>query len=648
MTTHSSFENDLQSPTGNSDSSGPSAHAMTRKWQADVEMLDAIGFKTQPWKSQENADSLELPTLDVNWLVAQPTLPYIVQLVPTQVLYRSLQAQGFEDSLEVLEHVRGETLVRLLDYELWTAREAQSNFLTPDEDLSADRFLQWIKLWNEISPEFAAERVIELEESVIVGCLTALCEIVPVGLNRQQEELGDDYWMTPDNKFGLKIKTTGESDFEILHAFVHSLYSKDVRVAQQILAYSAMMIREEALEEARRWRQGRLEDQGFLSSDEARSLLAYRNKKQIHEMVQAASSSHQRVERSDLEESVERTEFAVVDPGAWEESLNRVREFARGLQEDELRQEMESVLGPDEIRRLVGNSQPATEILVNDEEAVEAYVEKIVADTHVLLAQLEAHNSKLLKIRENESQRLLFDRVMAQLSEFDSAVAVSWKSRLARTTNIVAVAMGVAKESAELGRVLLAVRGCLNIGLQKLSRDPSAFGFTFASRKGATAAQSSLDDEQAALSVLKTVGPEVLFQVGWQSLQELAREGLQSVLQHLKGSEQKEKFISEYEVHLSDGELLRIPVMKLLEQGRFLEVRKWLSALDGLFVESIAHVLFSTVNRLPVFPIILDEEGEVTRGKTDVRPYETVEDIESTRTFLTGLSSVQRAMVRGE
>jgi PII-like signaling protein len=620
---------------------------MTAKWHADVEMLDAIGFKTQPWKASADSQSLELPTLDVNWLMAQPALPYIVQLVPTQLLYRSLQAQGFEDSLEVLEHIRGETLVRLLDYELWTVPEGQNNFLTPDEDVSADRFLQWVKLWNEISPEFAAERFVELEESVIVGCLTALCEIVPVGLNRQQEELSDDYWMTPDNKFGLKIKTNGESDFEILHGFIHALYSKDVRIAQQILSYSAMMIREEALEDARRWRQGRLEDQGFLSSDEARSLLAPRGKKQILEMIKNAVENIDNIETSDALNQKEKDELVIAHPRDREESLNRIRDFVSSLQEDELRQEMESILGPEEILRLVGNSQPPTEILVNDEEAVETFVEKIVNDTHTLLVQLEAHSAKLLNQRQGDSTQLLFDRVMNKVSEFEPALALSWKSRLARTTNVLAVAMGVAKETAELGRVLMAVRGCLNIGLQKISREPAAFGVQIAARKGASA-QFSPDDEHAAFLVLKAVGPEVLFQVGWQSLQELAQDALRSILGVLEAEETRANVAAHYDVRLSDGQLIKIPVMKLLEQGRYLEVRKWLTGLGDVFVESIAHILLSTVNRLPVFPIILDEEGKVTRGTTDIRPYETIEDTEKTRGFLAGLSSVRSAMALEE
>jgi len=284
LTTHSSFEN----PVGKTSDGVSTESGVVQKWQRELDAIDALGLKSQPWKISDANESVVLPHLDIDWLISQPLLPYLVQALPTQLLQRSLQAHGLEDSLEVIETIRGEALVRLMDYELWAVPGAGDKFLSPDEDLSAERFIQWVKLWNEISPDFAAERLLELDEEVIIGSLTAACEIIPVGLNRMQEELSDDYWMTPDNKFGLKIKTTNEADFEIVHGLVHSLYRKDVRLAQKVLSYSAMLIRDESLEEARRWRQGRLEDQGYVPSDEARSLLLPRTQKRLSDMVKLA------------------------------------------------------------------------------------------------------------------------------------------------------------------------------------------------------------------------------------------------------------------------------------------------------------------------------------------------------------------------
>lgn len=610
------------------------------RWQKELEALEALGFKAQPWKSLDSNESVVLPVIDVDWLIAQPMLPYLVQVLPTQVLYRSLQAHGIEDSLEVIETIRGEALVRFLDYELWTSREGASGFLTSEEDLSAERFLQWIRLWNEISPEFAAERLMELDEGVIVGCLTALCEIVPIGLNRTQEELSDDYWVTPDNKFGLRIKTQGESDFEVLHAFIHSIYNKDVRTAQQLLAHSAMMIREEAVEEARRWRQARLEDQGFVHADEARGLLTPKTHKQVCEFISITLKNR----RSQAAQNHG-------DASGWTEgeAQDSVRSYIRTLDHEFLRAEIERTLSGDELLQLVGNTNIQTEMLLQDEEVLETFVDKVVRASNVLLMRLESHNAKALKLR-SQSNELLIDRVLGTMAETDPAQAISWKARLARTTNGVSVALGVANDASELTRVLSAVRGCLNIGLENLIKNHQSYGIDpelIQADSGLPSADSEVSEVSLALALV--LGPEALFQVGWQVLQELALEGLQNTIILLENTGTKLSNESDkYPIQLADGQVLSISVLQLLRSGRYLEVRKWLKRAASDLDESVQHVLLATVNRLPVFPIILREETGAIRGTTEVKPYEVMYEVESTRRFLSGLGSVARGMGQGE
>lgn len=632
MTTHSSFEK----PVGQTSHSSTTGSDVVQKWQRELDAINALGLKNQPWKISEANDSVMLPHLDVDWLIAQPLLPYLVQILPTHLLHRSLQAHGLEDSLEVIEAIRGDALIRLMDYELWAAPGAGEKFMSPDEDLSAERFLQWIKLWNEISPDFAAERLLELDEGVIVGCLTSTCEIIPVGLNRMQEELSDDYWMTPDNKFGLKIKTTNEADFEIVHGLVHSLYRKDVRLAQKVLAYSAMLIRDESVEEARRWRQGRLEDQGYVPSDEARVLLLPKTKKELVELVKVAM----RREQSAFEQTRSGASAAIatdVVQAVDDETVEKLRAMVTTMDAELLTQEIRTLLPEDDLIRLIGTAQIQPEILVQDEDVIESFVEKLTTDVSSLLIRLEAHSAKQLKVSAART-KLLLDLVMAELSEREPALALSWKARLARTTNAVSAALGAANDSAELGRVLSVVRGCLNIGLETLLSRPGSFELEFDSVNLA-------DDEfsevlPSALALIRSVGSEALFQVGWQTLQELASVGLENVIEMVesKGKIQKGKG-SEYSITLADGETLKLPVMRLFKAGRYLEVRKWLQNAMGE-EPALEHVLLSTVNRLPVFPIILLEENGVTRGKTDVKPYETLQETEITRGFLARLNAL--------
>jgi hypothetical protein len=632
LTTHSSFEN----PVGQTSESVTKDSSVVQKWQRELDAVDALGLKNQPWKISDMNDTVVLPHLDVDWLIAQPLLPYLVQILPTQLLHRSLQAHGLEDSLEVIETIRGDSLVRLMDYELWTLPGVGDKFLSPDEDISAERFIQWVKLWNEITPDFAAERLLELDEGVIVGCLTAACEIIPVGLNRKQEELTDDYWMTPDNKFGLKIKTSNEADFEIVHGLVHSLYRKDVHLAQKVLAYSAMLIRDESVEEARRWRQGRLEDQGYVPSDEARVLLLPKTRKELKALVKLAMHREQSVHEP-LKPGASALNISTAAPTIDDETIERLRQMVTAMDADHLTYEIRNLLPEDDLIRLIGTAQIEPEMFVQDENVIECFVDKLTNDLGSLLLRFEAHGAKQLKLKVSR-QGLLFDHAMAEMSEHEPALALQWKARLARTTNAVSTALGAANDPSELGRILSVVRGSLNIGLERLLSQPKSFELDFDAVN--LAVEETAENIPSAVALLRSVGPEALFQVGWQSLQELAALALDSLIQH-SGNNGKNKadVASEYTVTLSDGETLKLPVMSLLKAGRYLEVRKWLrNTLAG--DAALEHVLLSTVNRLPVFPIILVEENGVTRGKTDVKPYETLQETEITKGFLAQLSSL--------
>ncbi|NBO37195.1 hypothetical protein EBU99_01285 [bacterium] len=619
-------------------SSSAEVSLVAERLQREIDSLDAVGFKTQAWKTHGESNSIALAPLDVNWLITQPKLPYLVQLVPPYLLYRSLQQHGLEDSLEVIDYIRGEALVRLLDYDLWVNSDGDAGVLSPSEDLSADRFLQWIRLWNEISPDFAAERVLELDEEVITGCLSALCEIVPVGLNRQQEELTDDYWMTPDNKFGIKLKTSGTTDFEIFHQFVHSLYSKNIRLAQSLLAHSAMLIREETVEEARRWRLGRLEDQGFMPVDEAREMLTPKSHKQISELVQRAMTREmEKVTPTTTGEFSHPTHTTFVD----EDACDQIREHIRTLDGEDLRTEIESVLGGAEILRLVGNATPQTEILIQDEDVIDAFVQKVVGETNQLLLSLEFHKAREVNARKAADSDLLIDRVMHQLLSDFPQLALEWKTRLARTTNGVAAAFGATTESSDLERVLSAVRGCLNVALEKLVKNPESAGISaeFLSENSEAAIR--------ALNIAKILGPEVLFQVGWQTLQDLSMDALQNLVLFVGRDELLNKKIAlNYAVRLSDGETIHLSVFQLLSRGRYLEVRNWLRGFSGLLDPAIERVLLATVNRLPVFPMILLEADGATRGSAAVKPFETIEELEKTRSFFANLGVISLTMSR--
>jgi hypothetical protein len=622
--------------------------SVVARLEREMESLDAIGLKSFPWKADsENASSLVAAAIDVDWLIAQRELPYLVQILPPHLLYRSLLNHGVEDSLEVVEWLRGNALVRLLDYDLWTKTHSYGELVAADEQPSGERFLQWIKWWNEISPEFAAQRVMELDEGLLIGCMTSACEIIPVGLNRSQEELSDDYWITPDNRFGLKMKTFEQSDFEVFHQFIHALYKQNIRLAQSVLAHSAMLIREESVEEARRWRAGRMEDQGFVDADEARHMLIPKSSKQLADLIRIALRSES--QNSSLTSATEMNEVATGASAAMDDDVReQLIDFLNSRDSDELAQEIENCLGTQEIVRLVGTSAPQSDILLQDEDVVDAFVERMGARVRQIVLNLEVQKARELRQRvRDDKSSLLLDQVMAWLGEESVEKVATYKTRIARTTNAVASALGAAHEPSELARVLLAVRGCLNIGLERLMADTDKF--LPAEFSGMETAETDVQAVIRASKIFSAVGPEAVFQTGWQSLQDLAMDSLQMLVFTLsKGGKSESKISDEMLVTLSDGQQLKMSVLHLLSRGRYADVRKWLQALHINIDPALGHILHATLNRLPVFPIVLMEENATARASTAVRPYERLKEVEKTRLFFGRLPQMLDSMGQGE
>lgn len=184
---------------------------------------------------------------------------------------------------------------------------------------------------------------------------------------------------------------------------------------------------------------------------------------------------------------------------------------------------------------------------------------------------------------QSSNDVFLFDATMAWLSEHTLEKIVDYKTRIARTTNAVAAALGVSNEPSELSRVLVAVHGCLNVGLERLSQDPDRF--ILGGELGTVSAESALPEIAKSSAILTAVGPEAVFQVGWQTLQELASDALQMLVYAIDNNEKlKEKIGSDYVIHLSDGQAVRLSVLQLQSRGRYLEVRKWLAELEPFLI----------------------------------------------------------------
>lgn len=553
-----------------------------------VDELEAIGLENMPWRSRDTEPGL----LQTDWLMHQPLLPFLVQVTPAQVLYFSLLENGLENSLEVIEWLRGDKLTHVLDYDLW----ARDNDKASDEIVPA-RALNWLHMWLQIGSDFAAERVAELEEETLILFLTSLLDLQPEGIGRPEPGHEDDYWQTADGRFHLRLKPgIDPGEFDSVKELIDALYAKDIRLAQTILAHGAMLVRDETLESASHWRRARLADAGFAARDEALHLLSPRASGSLLEQIRKAI--HEETRRREFSERAGKHGSSTWFSEEVEERRDAVRETLRSLAPERQVSLALTALGSEEVLKLSSGVELTTQNIDEEHEILEETVERVTAQALTLVW------THLNRPTAPSQSTLLLDRTFAFIAEQDPQAAAELKARVAHVSNLVAAAASSAIEWQLQKRAISIARGAMNVGLQ-------------------TCLRTKLFEESAAgelattVEALRAVGPEFLFRLGWAEISAIGTACAEAA--------QNLDFPVAPPADLA-GEIRR---------QRFLPVRRWLDALEGGISVPVHLVLSSFLNRFPLFPTLLSAESAAASGER--RPFETMDDLELARQFVENL-----------
>lgn len=533
-------------------------------------------LRSLPWK-RVSEDALVSPEIDINWLIAQPLLPFLVQVMPPHVLYRSLLKHGFEDALEVVEWIRGKPLQKILDFDIW-----QESAELGVEDVSARRCLNWIALWLEIGPEFAAERFVELDEETIVLTLSQIFEIVPDGVGFVSDEMRENWWKTTDNRFFLRIREESEDSIALLKSFIDALYIHDAKLAASLLAYSAMLVRQESLEEGLHWRSNRLAEQGFVSREEALKTLSAKklsNIKKALEEAKKAESARREVSHS----------FSSFEESEWEGLVH----FLATLPPEEGTAHLECALGVDNLRQICGGHNVNIADFYEDEDFIHESCEKILKKANALLTTAWGGGSRA------SAPRLLIEKTLVFLAEQDSENVYRLKQSIASLANTMACAHMRGSDVESTEQAFFVVRGALNVGLEWCLSLPEEYEL----------ALSFGNEIENAAACIERLGCEFIFQMGWNAL-------------------------------LSQVEALskRLQEQQNLSSSKMSVLRPWLSQSESVLSAQTFVVLDALFAGIPLFPVALDVKAEsplvVPR---DVRPFETLNDIECIARFTANL-----------
>jgi hypothetical protein len=594
-----------------SESSSAGAAGALNALSRDVDAANSSGLRNMAWKPASDT-AIAPSVIDVQWLVQQPDLPFLVQALPAQLLHRSLVSHGLDDSLEVIEWIRGRQLVRFMDYEIW-----ERNPEVDAEDVSSSVLVQWFRRWLEIGPQFAAERVSDFEEETLVLMFTKLLDIQVEGHTRFDVEAHDDYWTTIDGRFHLRVKDDDPASYEVVKQVLDALYGLDIKWAGSILSHASMLLRSESLDNALRWREGRMADAGFVPAEEARSVLRPRRMSSVQADIAKAVALE--TARRSYRERVSVQDYADDESASFDldselaaELSDSVRDLLRSLDPEMAVRAIELSLGSQGVSKLTDGAHLAPEHFVDDEEVMEEAISGIVKRTQSLLLRLDVSSQRGFR-----DHHLLIERVFALISEENPAECAALKSRLARVSNMVLSATANAVDPDAQGRALTVVRGCLNLALELMLSRPQDFGLAQISVPVSDAASVF-----AGVEVLKIVGPEYLFQVGWSALSDLsvsAASAFEDVLPEQVVRAKSKLFV-------------------LAQEQRYAEIRRWLASVESQISAPVFHVISSLVNRIPLYPEVLSVQGNALSATALRRAFESQADLERAREFVNSLA----------
>lgn len=192
-------------------------------------------------------------------LVANDLADEVAALEPLEAYY-IVREIGLDQALPILLQLSQEQLETCVDLDCWNRY-----------DFAADSLDEWLAAFALAGPETLARAFFSLDYVVQLLFLTQTVTVYDPDTDQvpqEDEENNKPRAMTPDGFYLLELKT--EMALKI-HPFtlLDALYQYDSIVTHQLLSQVRVDLPTQIEEEALRYRNGRMQDMGFVTPDEA-------------------------------------------------------------------------------------------------------------------------------------------------------------------------------------------------------------------------------------------------------------------------------------------------------------------------------------------------------------------------------------------
>lgn len=188
----------------------------------------------------------------------------VAALDPLEAYY-IVREIGLDQSLPILLQLSPEQLETSIDLDCWNRY-----------DFDAENLDEWLKAFSLAGPEELAKAYFSLNYAVQLLFLTQTVTVYDPDTDHVPPEEDEEETiraMTPDGFYLLELK----NEFELsIHPFtlLDAMYQFDSSATHQLLSQIRVDLESQIEEEALRFRNGRLEDIGFVAPDEAAVLFS--------------------------------------------------------------------------------------------------------------------------------------------------------------------------------------------------------------------------------------------------------------------------------------------------------------------------------------------------------------------------------------
>lgn len=221
-----------------------------------------------------------LPIVNLDELLEGSGAKKRVQNLNPQTLYFSLKNKGLEDSVHVLPLVSKEQFTKLVDYDVWDRGE-----------VSPKKMFQWLDLYKKIEPKQMLERYRDLEEEYQIACLAPYVRAyTEEEFEKMSDAEQDSLFSFPGKEIYFSVVGLDEKTEASVLNFFEISGELDIEYAVSLLAHLTFCPPQEQAELVRQFRNARLEEDGFVTEEEARTLFFPLDKAAMEKKVVSSST----------------------------------------------------------------------------------------------------------------------------------------------------------------------------------------------------------------------------------------------------------------------------------------------------------------------------------------------------------------------